>query len=166
MKTISGDLISLAVHGNFDVIVHGCNCYNNMGAGIALSVKHNFPEAYHADQNTRRGDLSKLGNISYAEHTLRFDGKSKLIIVNGYTQFAYGGGVRRADYKAIHSVFANVKKQFHGARIAYPRIGAGLARGNWDLISKIINIELEGEDHTFVEYEQCNAEGKYFNFTE
>jgi len=29
-------------------------------------------------------------------------------------------------------------------------IGAGLAGGDWTVISKIINKELEGEDHTLV----------------
>ena len=38
MKTITGDLIKLAQDGVFDVIIHGCNCQNTMGAGIAKTV--------------------------------------------------------------------------------------------------------------------------------
>ncbi len=45
-----------------------------------------------------------------------------------------------------------VKLHFSGRRIGYPLIGAGLAKGNWKLISQIIDEELEGEDHTLVEY--------------
>lgn len=33
MKYIIGDLLKLADDGQFDVIVHGCNCFNTMGAG-------------------------------------------------------------------------------------------------------------------------------------
>lgn len=30
LKIIHGDLIKLALLGDFDVIVHGCNCFNMM----------------------------------------------------------------------------------------------------------------------------------------
>ena len=39
MRTVTGDLITLALEGEFDVIIHGCNCYNTMGAGIARAVR-------------------------------------------------------------------------------------------------------------------------------
>jgi O-acetyl-ADP-ribose deacetylase (regulator of RNase III) len=35
IKYVDGDLIKLALKGEFDVIVHGCNCFCQMGAGIA-----------------------------------------------------------------------------------------------------------------------------------
>ena len=35
MKIIKGNLISLALAGEFEVIIHGCNCFCTMGAGIA-----------------------------------------------------------------------------------------------------------------------------------
>ena len=45
-----------------------------------------------------------------------------------------------------------VKTKFSGKRIGYPKIGAGLAKGDWNTIAAIINEELAGEDHTLVEY--------------
>ena len=36
MNIVKGDLIKSAKEGQFDVIIHGCNCFNTMGAGIAL----------------------------------------------------------------------------------------------------------------------------------
>lgn len=45
-----------------------------------------------------------------------------------------------------------VKNGYSGLRIGYPRIGAGLAHGNWEVIEKIIREELRGEDHTLVEF--------------
>jgi len=56
------------------------------------------------------------------------------------------------DYDAIRTVFKQIKAQFSGLRIGYPAIGAGLAGGDWVIISQIIEEELEGENHTFVEY--------------
>jgi hypothetical protein len=44
MKTVYGDLVKLAIAGNFDVIVHGCNCYHTMGAGIAKQIKKNYQQ--------------------------------------------------------------------------------------------------------------------------
>lgn len=49
-----GDLLQLALAGEFDVIVHGCNCFGDMGKGIALAVKQQFPEAYQADLATAK----------------------------------------------------------------------------------------------------------------
>jgi len=45
-----------------------------------------------------------------------------------------------------------VKKNFSGKRIGYPLIGAGLARGNWEVIKKIIEEELSDENHTLVKF--------------
>jgi O-acetyl-ADP-ribose deacetylase (regulator of RNase III) len=58
----------------------------------------------------------------------------------------------KADYDAIRSVFKKIKSNFSGKRIGYPKIGAGLAGGDWDQISKIIDEELIDEDHTLVEF--------------
>lgn len=149
MKTIKGDLIKLAQKGKFDVIIHGCNCFCTMGAGIAKTIKQVFPAAYQADRATEKGDRSKLGDISYA---IIENGDTTLIVVNGYTQFHWRGSGRKADYDAIRAVFRKVKNQFSGQRIGYPAIGAGLAGGDWEVIIDIIKEELEGEDHTFVEF--------------
>ena len=48
-----------------------------------------------------------------------------------------------------------IKTQFSGRRIAYPKIGAGLARGDWARIARIIDEELAGETHTLVLYQPC-----------
>lgn len=149
MKTVKGDLIELAINGKFDVIIQGCNCFCTMGAGIAKTIKKVFPEAFRADLETKKGDQSKLGTISWASIELEH---GSLIVVNGYTQFNWRGGGRKADYNAIQSVFEHVKEQFSGKRIGYPAIGAGLAGGDWNTIAQIIEEALYGEDHTFVEF--------------
>ncbi len=143
MKTIKGDLIKLAKNGEFDVIIHGCNCFCTMGAGIAKAIKENFPEAYEVDKATKKGDPLKLGTISTTY-------KTKTVIVNAYTQFNWGRG-KQVDYDAVRSAMLEVKKRFSGNRIGYPKIGAGLAGGDWSVISGIIDEVLDGEDHTLVE---------------
>jgi len=86
MKIAQGDLILLAKHGQFDVIIHGCNCFCSMGKGIALSIKKEFPNAYHADLETIKGDSTKLG--SYSQAQIQF-ASHDFTVINAYTQFNY-----------------------------------------------------------------------------
>jgi O-acetyl-ADP-ribose deacetylase (regulator of RNase III) len=149
MKVLTGDLLRLALDGRFDVIAHGCNCQCAMGAGIALAIKKQFPEAYEADLRTAKGERSKLGTISAAEvdrPPVRFT------VVNAYTQYHWRGTGVLADYDAIRAAFREIKRRFGGRRIGYPKIGAGLAKGDWATIAAIIDKELAGEDHTLVEF--------------
>ena len=80
-------------------------------------------------------------------------GGRKISIVNGYTQIHWRGSGVLVDYDALRSVMQKVKVMFSGRTIGYPKIGAGLAKGDWTLIASIIEQELAGEDHTLVEYE-------------
>lgn len=149
MKEVSGDLFELALAGHFDVIVHGCNCFCTMGAGIAALVREKFPEAYEADLKTAIGDMSKLGTYTHATISTNF---GELVVVNAYTQYRYGTQRRQVDYKAVEAVFKRIKQDFTGKRIAYPMIGAGLAGGHWPTIAQIIDQALIGENHTFVRF--------------
>ena len=149
MKIIKGDLIKLALEGKFDVIVHGCNCYCTMGAGIAMAIKSEFPEVYEADCKTEKGSKDKLGTYSHA--TIEKN-ENKITVINAYTQHDYKGPGIKADYDAIRSVFKQLKSNYSGKLIGYPKIGAGLAGGDWKQISKIIDEELINEDHTLVEF--------------
>lgn len=150
MNTLKGDLLKLGSEGRFDVIVHGANCQCVMGAGIAKAIRDTFPEAYQVDLGTPKGDRAKLGTISFARVQRE---RHSLWVVNAYTQLHYRGPGVRVDYDAVRSAMHLVKQQFAGKRIGYPRLGAGLARGDWSRIAGIIEEELEGEDHALVEYE-------------
>ena len=144
MNIIKGDLIALAKEGKFDVIIHGCNCFNTMGAGIAKLIKINFNDAYLSDKSTKRGDKNKLGTYTYAEI-------GNLIIINAYTQYYYGNRNNyNLDYNALRDVFKRIKKDFTGKKIAFPKIGAGLGGGDWYRISQIIQYELIDEDISLI----------------
>jgi len=147
MKILRGDLVDYAATGRFDVIIHGCNCFHTMGAGIAKLIASQFPEALIADKETSHGDISKLGSYSTAK-VLR--GATKFTIVNAYTQHQWRGRGRKVSYDAIQSCFEKISTEFKEARIGYPQIGAGLAGGDWDIISDIIDEALSDCDHTLV----------------
>lgn len=147
MKIVKGDLIEIGLKGDFDVIVHGCNCFCKMGHGIAKTIKQIFPEAYKSDCNTVIGDKNKLGTLSIVV-------KNNLTIVNAYTQYGINRDGSDLSYDALRQCFKNIKQLFSGKKIGYPKIGAGLAGGDWNIISKIIDEELNGEDHTLVLWEK------------
>ena len=142
MKIVKGDLIKLAKEGHFNAIIHGCNCFHTMGAGIAAQIKKQFPLAYEADCLTEYGDKTKLGNYTFAKH-------GDLTIINAYTQYAFGSGMN-VDYDAIDKAFERIAKNFSLYKIAYPKIGAGLGGGDWSIIEKIIEKRLDGLNHTMV----------------
>lgn len=133
LKTIRGNLITLAKQGQFDAIAHGCNCFNNMGAGIAKSIKQEFPEAYEVDYNTVKGDKRKLGG-----YTEVFIPEYDLIVFNLYTQYHYGMGKANIDYRALAQCMEKLSIDYPNLIIGMPKIGAGLAGGDWSKIEPII----------------------------
>ena len=154
MKEVTGDLVAMAESGLFDVIAHGCNIFCTMGKGIAKQIREVFPEAYSADRRTTPGEYNKLGTVTYAE--IRTHG---LVVVNAYTQpeFWRVGQPRGqvfVDYDAVRMCFRKIKRNWGGTgrRFGIPLIGAGLAGGDWSIISKIIESEMAGEDLTLVHF--------------
>jgi O-acetyl-ADP-ribose deacetylase (regulator of RNase III) len=146
MKYVDGDLIKLAKEGKFDVIGHGCNCFSNMGAGIAKAIREEFPDAYTADKfGGRTGDKNKLGTFTKFEYP-------NLTVLNLYTQFQYGTQTIEVVYPAIRMCMKAIKENYSGKRIGLPMIGAGLGGGDWNIISQIIEEELRDEDVTIVRY--------------
>lgn len=135
---VNGDLIELAKAGLFDVIVHGCNCFHTMGAGIAKQIAREFPEALEVDKRTNYGDIKKLGSFITANCGL-YD----LSVVNMYTQYRYSAiepeGVDRLVCIQRGFEKLNGSRYYNGLKIGIPMIGAGLAGGKWNEIEEVIN---------------------------
>ena len=138
LETKYHDLLDAFDANEVQTIIHGCNCFRSFGAGIAKSIKERYPKAYEADLNTGHGDKNKLGHYSYAKLS---DDKT---IINAYTQYTYGRNKVNVDYDAISKVFELINKDFaNHINIGIPTIGAGLAGGDWNIISDIINKKLQ-----------------------
>ena len=137
LKIINGDLIKLALAGEFDVIVHGCNCFNTMGAGIAKTIRQTFPEAYEADCKTVKGSKDKLGTYTSAV-------SKNVTIINAYTQHGYWGknNPDLFEYKAFSKILKKLKTEFPGKRFGFPLIGCGLAGGDEDRIIGMLESQL------------------------
>lgn len=150
MKYVKGDLVQLADVGEFDVIIHGCNCFNTMNSGVAKAIRSKFPETYTADCKTAKGDKNKLGRFTYVTTDTSAD--TNLTIYNAYTQYNYGVDTgphfnMEAFVRAMISIRNGL---FENVRIGIPKIGAGLAGGNWDEISQALEEIFVGFDLTVV----------------
>lgn len=144
-----GNLITAAENREVDVIAHGCNCQNTMKSGIAPEIAKAFPAAWRSDQNTIKGDKSKLGTFSLAS-------ENNVLIYNLYSQYTYTGrrqGKMDLDYWALKAALERMANSLLAKcralkvapaelRVGLPKIGAGLAGGDWGIISRMIQERL------------------------
>jgi O-acetyl-ADP-ribose deacetylase (regulator of RNase III) len=126
-------------------IAHGVNCQNAMRSGVAKVLFDKYPKIkddYHlfcgsfSDEGYTSKDLLGFIDISYCgDH----------IVVNAFTQHFYGRDDKKyINYDAIFTVFKRMVSRGI-SEIAIPKIGAGLAGGNWEVISRIID-DATGDD--------------------
>jgi O-acetyl-ADP-ribose deacetylase (regulator of RNase III) len=153
MNIIQGDLLELAEQGNFDIIVHGCNCFNTMRSGIARQIAERYPQAYAADCSTTKGDYNKLGNFSKSA-------TNKFVIVNAYTQYHFNNKHHKEDLFEYISFAMILQKLVHtvgDCRFGFPMIGMGLAGGDKIKILSLLDdfdrsVQQNGGTVTLVEY--------------
>ena len=91
VKEVNDNIIKMVRDGEYDMMVHGCNCFGIMGAGLARQVAMVFPEAYITDRGLdENGEMKEpLGNYN------RLGTYTKAVvegntIINAYTQFEPG----------------------------------------------------------------------------
>ena len=153
MKIVKGDLLELARAGEFDIIVHGCNCFDTMGSGIARQIADQYPMAAAADRVSSPGDINKLGTFTTAS-------AGQFAIVNAYTQYDFNRNGSRADvfeYTAVQLILEKLARRSPGSRYGFPMIGMGLAGGNPERIMAQLEwfskkIAESGGTVTIVEY--------------
>lgn len=119
-------------------IAHGCNCSGGFGSGFAKAVAERYPsvrEGYLYRFNTRGWNLGDVQLIGVG------DGSGREL-ANCATQQRYGKPTEGpyVSYPAIREVIRDLVKSWPSG-FAMPKIGAGLAGGNWDIIAQIINEE-------------------------
>jgi O-acetyl-ADP-ribose deacetylase (regulator of RNase III) len=160
-QEIEGDLIKLALEGNFDVIAHGCNCFCTMKRGIAPQIAFTFGcNVYPLEHRSQSGNINKLGNIEFDKCQVyngivlsHFNDKAKwLTVVNAYTQFNWESNNKPLDYDALTLCMRKINYIFKGKHIGLPQIGCGLAGGDWNKVKSIIQEELKDCNVTIVIY--------------
>lgn len=150
-----GDIFEAMRKGKHQFMAHGCNCQNAMGSGIAPFVRKECPEAYEADQGTKRGDIKKLGTMTSG--MVSYEGVPfSSVYLNWYTQFDYSHWVNHEplSYDAVNTcakIFGQVARNQRMAEHGFcmPLIGAGLAGGDWNIISLMIKNRID-VSHVYV----------------
>jgi len=150
---ISGkDLIVAAKNNDVDVIAHCCNCFNTMGAGVAKAIVTAFPEAREVDMVTEKGYAGKLGTFTKTTNIGGIPPNYTPTVYNLYGQYGYGGDQRQLDYKslemALNAMADDIRRVNHileyqglpKERIGIPKLGCGLAGGDWNRVAEIIKI--------------------------
>lgn len=125
----------LAPPKDVNVLVHGCNCFHKMESGVAKVLKNQWPIIAEMDKTmTAYGDKEKLGSILAVEIS------PQLTIINAYTQYEYGTDTPKIDYAAFEKAMNLVYDNFSAPwfTIAMPKIGAGLAGGDWNILEGIL----------------------------
>lgn len=148
LKTVVGDLIKAATSGEVDVIAHQCNCFNNMGKGIAPLIAKTFPQARIVDDLTIRGNPLKLGDVSLADC-------NGVLVFNLYGQFGWWklpNGQINTNYEALKKSLEKMRTYLKNikpdAKIGLPKIGCGLGGGDWSIVEGIIKEVLSDFDVT------------------
>lgn len=132
-------------------IAHGVNCCNVMGSGVAKAISDKWPEVkerYHEFTSAHYADAKKYGEVEAVKRRLLgkvdqviVDDWGTLMVYNCYTQTDYGykKGNRYCNYDAVAECFIWLNRVLQGNQLAIPKIGSGLANGNWKIIERIIN---------------------------
>lgn len=146
-----GNLLDMAEAGKFDLVVHGCNCYCAMGAGIARQIRERYPQVAAVDSQTMRGDYLKLGNWTVGRATDHFQ------IINAYTQYDPSTNEDVFEYTAFQLILQKLVRVYGDKRIGLPYIGMGLAGGDRDIIIPMIEwfaeqVSEKGGTVTLVEF--------------
>jgi O-acetyl-ADP-ribose deacetylase (regulator of RNase III) len=131
---IVGDATSPIGDGN-KIICHICNDIGGWGAGfvLALSKKWSEPEAAYRNLTPRERMLGMV-DIVPVEHNISV---ANMIAQKG---IGYHDEEPPIRYAAVRAAFAKVNDVAYksNATIHMPRIGCGLAGGNWEEIEKIV----------------------------
>lgn len=149
MRKLSGDLVLMFNWGAFDVIAHGCNCHNIMGAGIAKTIRTHYPQVFETDASFSIPlGKERLGHISICPLDNPYS-KRRQFVVNCYTQDRIANVNHTAPFdkdafrNALDKLYNVNNYQFEDERVGriqlgIPYIGAGLAGGNKEEVESII----------------------------
>jgi O-acetyl-ADP-ribose deacetylase (regulator of RNase III) len=139
LNYVKGDLFSTPDR----VIAHGVNCQGAFGFGVAGQIRKQYPMAYKKYIGKHQIVGWRLGQVQFV------DCGNKLI-VNMSTQEFYGSdGKQYVNYIALSKCFKGLfdylaDEDTVWKEVSIPKIGAGLAGGDWTIIEKIIE-DVAGE---------------------
>lgn len=149
IKYIKGDATRPEVWGNA-IIAHICNDDGKWGKGFVMALSRRWPEpeakyrAWHKDRE-RASSGFKLGAVRFVgvktiDTVLNPD--QKLWVANMIAQHGIRGpgNLTPIRYGALSQALSNVAEfaKKNNASVCMPKIGSGLAGGDWNKIERLI----------------------------
>lgn len=143
MTTIIGDILEPNISESELVLVcHQVNCKGVMGGGLAKQIKDKYPGVFqnYADKCRQiTVGIGGLGDVQYVSVIA----DAGYIVANIFGQDGFGRDKCYTDYDALNKAFENIAMGFPNAIIRIPYLfGCGLAGGNWDIVTGIIEDKL------------------------
>ncbi len=167
---LGADLLKEKTH----VLIHGCNCYNTMRAGVAKAIREKYPSIYIKDKDflkengipsLLKEDLKKeteeernnrrekiLGKFSFYKLTNKTENEP-FYIFNLYSQLTYFDNERFSlkdfskGFNDIIKFLLKERKNNGLIKISFPRIGMALGRGKLnEIYDKTIEISKNYEN--------------------
>lgn len=138
MRYLIINIIDAVKQGMFDAIAHQTNCMHRWNTGLAPQIKSAFPQAYASDLLTLFGDKEKLGTCSFSIVSTQHR-QAPILIANCYGQYQNCSNGGTTDYDYLRSALQQLSTSLPpGSHIGLPKIGCGAAKGDWEIVSKII----------------------------
>lgn len=150
---LQGDATNPSTPGQ-KIIAHCCNNIGQWGAGFSGALSGRYPEAERLYRQWYRGDLRKLFRLGEVQLVkLRPDLWAANII--GQVGVRSPGNPTPVRYDALrrglHSV--GTEAGLLHASVHLPRLGCGLAGGDWRQVERIITEELSSHDVSVTVYD-------------
>jgi len=121
-----------------DVIAHQVNCKGQMGGGVALQIKNQYPEVFDLYYSL----CKESGYKKLLLGTMQLCKTKKKLIANLFGQYDCGGSELLTDYDALKTSMKNLSKNMEelGLKsVAFPdMIGCGLAGGERAVVLEMI----------------------------
>lgn len=138
IKEIKGNLLDT----HCKLIAHGVNAQGIMGSGVAKALYTKWPEIKTSYRNYSR-IFSRPDMLLGSVHITHLEDDIK--VANCFTQQNYGSdGQIYLSYKALAKCIEDLYKYAVAndyKEIAMPRIGCGLAGGNWTLVKEMLKTD-------------------------
>lgn len=140
IEYLTGDATQPVGAGN-KILVHICNDVGGWGRGFVLALSNKWKQPEREYQRWFQSQIDfDLGNVQFVEV------EKELIVANliGQRDVVFQDSIPPIRYEAVEEGLKKVaqKAKEINASIHMPRIGAGLAGGDWNKIEAIINSEL------------------------
>lgn len=143
IKEIKGNLLDT----HCKLIAHGVNCQGVMGSGVAKALYEKWPEVRenylqycHINRDFTPEEF--LGKVPLVTIKRKYD---EIVVANCFTQQNYGYDRQvYLSYSSMEECLMKLNKFMiinNYKEIAMPKIGCGLAGGNWEKVKEIINEE-------------------------